>query len=294
MNQNNPIIQNVFQYFQSQVFKIPSDIKAEIVTLPGFAPTHSFLKFSGPLGSTLIDLQKFDKFGLCFFEIKQTESNTQTLLKVSIKNFAKPSASIFAGERDSDESLKSLKTQVSTSTGASSISVSPPFDSNENKGNHTSQQFSMTESRLRGKRSSAFFQLFHSVYKQTVEGLLQGYVLYLELHGVGFRGTLHEKKALTVPNLQSTDSKEFLHTGGLSQKYIEFKLGQSHDIYFSIPNNIQVFMVKPTLIGLYGIDKENVSHTGASIRNLKLPDSYKGKGIRYKDEIIQTKVGKKK
>lgn len=317
MNQNNSSIQNVFEYFQSQVFKIPSDIRVEIVTLPNSlilktkksalnieenreklktilnkpeiliklqdtskgtssqslnegpkvsfkegGSTIFFLKFSGPLGSTLINLQKFDKFGLCFFEIKQSESSAQTFLKVSIKNLKKPSTQLLTLENQ----------EIPFHNETKPISSDFPLYSGKNReSNKTSLKIS--------EKSSAFFHLFNSIYKQTVEGLLQGYVFYLELHGVGFRGTLHEKKILPQ---------------GFSKKYIEFKLGQSHDIFYEIPNNIQVFMVKPTLIGLYGIDKENVSHVAASIRNLKLPDSYKGKGIRYKDEIIKTKIGKKK
>ena len=316
MNQN---IQNVSDYFQSQVFKIPSDIKVEIVTLPNSlilktkknslntgetkeklkailneseileklqeisketssqpsvdpwwerSSPNVFLKLSGPLGSTLINLQKFDKFGLCFFELGESKPKGEILLKVSIKNLTKPSTQSSKNPQEGTETkLQALETQ-SASENKTSLKIS--------------------------KKSSAFFHLFNSVYKQSIEGVLQGYVLYLELHGVGFRGTLHERSSLVSQKSILSTSKSQTRSKEFSKKYIEFKLGQSHDIFYEIPSNIQVFMVKPTLIGLYGIDKENLSHVGADIRNLKLPDSYKGKGIRYKDEVIKTKIGKKK
>jgi large subunit ribosomal protein L6 len=234
--------QNNLEYFQSQIFKIPKEIKLEILSvsqpfntkidkkLEGFQGKPSFfLKCSGPLGSTLVNLQKFDKFGLCFFEIKELRENNkiEKYLKISIKTFKK--------------SIDNTNTDKIP------------------------------------EKSAAFFQLFSSLYKQTLEGIMQGYVLYLELHGVGFRANFHEKK-------------EFNSV----KKFLEFKLGQSHDIFYEIPTSIQVFLVKPTVIGLYGIDKEKVTQIGAQLRHLKLPDPYKGKGIRYKDEIVKTKTGKKK
>lgn len=275
--QNN---QNNLEHFQSQMFKIPKEIKLEILsntklfntkinTKPedprsqtrkqyiargdeGLATqkdqtivkfpnaenknkiikSNFFLKCTGPLGSTLVNLQKFDKFGLCFFEITESQQNNNgdKYLKVSIKTFKK--------------SVKNKKTSTTDKIP---------------------------------EKSTAFFQLFSSLYTQTLEGITQGYVLYLELYGVGFRANFQEKK-------ESNFIKRFL----------EFKLGQSHDIFYEIPNFIQVFLVKPTVIGLYGIDKEKLTQIGAQLRDLKLPDPYKGKGIRYKDEIVKTKTGKKK
>lgn len=270
-NKDNLVLSHQ-DYFKSQAFKIPKEVKLEIVSRPkntksegdkngntSLKKTHPnhwektsslLLQCTGPLGTTLIDLEKFDKFGLCFFQLKQHQipnAENKEYLEVSIKTLLKKKAH-----------TSEIKLESFLSNGALCSGV-PPISGELSK------------------KSSAFFQLFSSLYKQTIEGVTQGYVNYLELHGVGFRAQFHEKKELNCV-----------------KKYIEFKLGQSHDILYEIPNSIQAFLVKPTMIGLYGIDKEKVTHIGAQIRHLKLPDPYKGKGIRLKDEHIQTKIGKKK
>nr|YP_008802557.1 ribosomal protein L6 [Monomastix sp. OKE-1]AGZ90210.1 ribosomal protein L6 [Monomastix sp. OKE-1] len=222
--------------FHSHSIKIPSDIKLEIVEegLPSSHHTHSVLKCTGPLGCVHVNLQKIDKYGLCFFEIIEKQSSQgvlESFLHVSIKSF-------------SDFNQKK----------------------SGKKSTHTIAQ-----------QSLAFSNVLTSMCQQMIEGVSKGFVLYLELHGVGFRASVHEKTL-----------------AGKTVKYLEFKLGQSHDIFFEIPDNIQIFSVKPTLIGLYGIDKEGITQLAAKMRHLKVPDSYKGKGIRYKDESVKTKIGKKK
>jgi large subunit ribosomal protein L6 len=61
-----------------------------------------------------------------------------------------------------------------------------------------------------------------------------------------------------------------------------------------MPKNIRAFSLKPTLLCLYGLDKIQIMQTASEIRNFKRPEPYKGKGIRFKDEIIHLKIGKKK
>jgi large subunit ribosomal protein L6 len=108
-----------------------------------------------------------------------------------------------------------------------------------------------------------------SLLRNSFQGVSQGYVYYLELFGVGYRANL-------------------------SEDTLEFQVGQSHDLFYKVPSGIRAFLVKPTLIGLYGIHKSQLTQVAAEIRRFKLPEPYKGKGIRFQDEIFVTKVGKKK
>ena len=127
------------------------------------------------------------------------------------------------------------------------------------------------------KKAHAFFGSLIAFFQNNFYGVCQGFLLYLELQGVGYRAILHEK----VQERKSLQE-------------IEFKIGQTHDIFYTIPENIRVFSLKPNLFCLYGLEKTQITQVAAEIKNLKLPEPYKGKGIRYKDEVIQIKVGKKK
>ena len=108
-----------------------------------------------------------------------------------------------------------------------------------------------------------------SLCSNCILGVSQGFTVYLELVGVGYRASVQEQN-------------------------IELKVGQSHELFYKVPAGIKAFLVKPTLLGLYGVHKSQVTQIAAELRNLKLPEPYKGKGIRFKDEIILTKTGKKK
>jgi large subunit ribosomal protein L6 len=108
-----------------------------------------------------------------------------------------------------------------------------------------------------------------SLFAQCILGVSQGFTVYLELVGVGYRAQVEGQN-------------------------IEFKVGQSHELIYTVPSGIKPFLIKPTQIGLYGIHYAQVTQVAAELRNLKLPEPYKGKGIRFKDEVISTKTGKKK
>lgn len=71
-----------------------------------------------------------------------------------------------------------------------------------------------------------------------------------------------------------------------------FKLGFSHEIIYTVPKSIQVFFKEPNLLTIYGNNLQQVSQIAAEIRALRPPEPYKGKGIRYKDELIIKKIGK--
>jgi len=102
-----------------------------------------------------------------------------------------------------------------------------------------------------------------------VDGVANEFTKSLELVGVGYRAQM-KGSALNLA------------------------LGYSHDINFPIPEGIKVVTPKPTEIVITGIDKQKVGQTAAEIRAFRPPEPYKGKGVKYVDEYIFRKEGKKK
>ncbi len=127
--------------------------------------------------------------------------------------------------------------------------------------------------RLSPKSNSKFAQKIWPTMRTLVDniciGVSQGYVKNLEIHGVGYRG-----------NLQGTK--------------LVLALGFSHDVIYEIPAGVKVELEKQTKLKISGIDKQRVGQVAAEIRAFKKPEPYKGKGIRYVDEYIIRKEGKKK
>jgi large subunit ribosomal protein L6 len=102
-----------------------------------------------------------------------------------------------------------------------------------------------------------------------VVGVTRGYDRKLELVGVGFRAAV---------------------TG----KALNLTLGFSHPVSYAIPEGITVETPSPTEILIKGADRQRVGQTAAEIRGIRPPEPYKGKGVRYSDEVISLKEGKKK
>lgn len=102
-----------------------------------------------------------------------------------------------------------------------------------------------------------------------VIGVSEGYKKQLEIKGVGYRA-----------NMQGQD--------------IVMSLGFSHEVKYRIPDGIKVEVEKQVSITITGIDKQLVGHVAAKIRGFKPPEPFKGKGIRYADEYVLRKEGKKK
>ena len=99
-------------------------------------------------------------------------------------------------------------------------------------------------------------------------GVSEGYKIDLEIVGVGYRCQVAGKK-------------------------ITLNVGYSHPVVMDAPEGITVTSEGPTQLTISGIDKQKVSEFAAKIRENRLPEPYKGKGIRYKDEHIRRKEGKK-
>lgn len=108
-----------------------------------------------------------------------------------------------------------------------------------------------------------------TMIKNMIKGVHQGFNVKLQLVGIGYKAQLENN-------------------------ILSFKLGYSHIINYEIPHQIQIQILKPTLISIHGINYEFVTKVAAEIRSFRKPDPYKGKGVRYLNEIIIKKEGKKK
>ena len=127
------------------------------------------------------------------------------------------------------------------------------------------------------KKEKALWGLFRSLVQNMVDGVTNGYTKQLDVVGVGFKAEVRGQELV-------------------------LSLGFSHPINFAIPAGIEAKVEKDaakvtilqyqTTITLTGIDKQLVGQTAANLRELKKPEPYKGKGIKYSDETIVRKAGK--
>jgi large subunit ribosomal protein L6 len=122
------------------------------------------------------------------------------------------------------------------------------------------------------KRHKALHGLYRSLLSNMVKGVNEGYKMDLELVGVGF-------KANAMPN-----------------NILELSLGYSHNIYMALPKEIAVKTLtekgKNPIVTLEGIDKQLIGQVAAKIKSLRKVEPYKGKGIRFVNEVVRRKAGK--
>jgi large subunit ribosomal protein L6 len=123
--------------------------------------------------------------------------------------------------------------------------------------------------RDQSKRSRTMWGMQRTLVNNLIKGVSEGFKVELEINGVGYRAAV-QGKTLTL------------------------QLGFSHDIKFDIPDGIEIKCRRPTLIEVTGIDRQKVGQAAAKIRGYRKPEPYKGKGIKYIDEYIFRKEGKKK
>jgi len=116
------------------------------------------------------------------------------------------------------------------------------------------------------KRSRELWGTSRVLLANMIEGVTKGFEKKLEISGVGFRAAISGKK-------------------------LTLQVGFSHPVEFSIPEGIEI-KVEKNIIIVSGIDKQLVGETAARIRAIKKPEPYKGKGIKYIDEVIRRKAGK--
>jgi large subunit ribosomal protein L6 len=114
----------------------------------------------------------------------------------------------------------------------------------------------------------ALHGLSRSLVANMVQGVTDGFERVLEIQGVGYRA-----------QLRGTD--------------IELAVGYSHPVQIVAPEGITFEVPEPTQIIVKGIDKQAVGQIASEIRGVRPPEPYKGKGIRYRDEVVRRKVGKR-
>ncbi len=119
------------------------------------------------------------------------------------------------------------------------------------------------------ERARQMWGLSRTLVNNLVVGVTQGFSQKLEINGVGYLAAVQGKNL----NLQ---------------------LGFSHDVAYPIPAGITITAEKPTQLTVAGIDKQLVGQVAAEIRNYRRPEPYKGKGVKYAEEHIRRKEGKKK
>jgi len=128
------------------------------------------------------------------------------------------------------------------------------------------------EKQIRVERPTerAFHKALHgttaALIRNMVKGVTEGFTVVLEVQGLGYRAAV---KGNTL----------------------ELNLGKSHPDLYPIPKDVKI-EVKGNEIHVSGIDKQKVGQVAAEIRDFRKPDPYKGKGIRYKDEVLKLKPGK--
>ena len=108
-----------------------------------------------------------------------------------------------------------------------------------------------------------------AIVANTINGVTNGFTKTLELNGTGYRASVSGDK-------------------------LKLELGYSHDINFDIPNDVKIECPKQNLIKLSSINKEKLGAAAAKIRSFRKPEPFKGKGVKYLNEYIFRKEGKKK
>lgn len=125
------------------------------------------------------------------------------------------------------------------------------------------------EPRGKSKRARQQWGMSRTMVANMVTGVTEGFKKELEINGVGYRAQMQGNT-------------------------LKLNLGYSHDVDYVAPEGVTVTAPKPTEIIVEGIDQQLVGQAAANIREWRKPEPYKGKGIKYKDEYIFRKEGKKK
>jgi large subunit ribosomal protein L6 len=120
-----------------------------------------------------------------------------------------------------------------------------------------------------GIRARKMWGTGRSIVNNLVTGVSEGFTRKLEINGVGYRAQIQGKD-------------------------LQLQVGYSHEVLFPIPEGVNIQCPDLTHIVLHGADKQQVGQAAAEIRAFRPPEPYKGKGIKYDDEVILRKEGKKK
>jgi large subunit ribosomal protein L6 len=121
------------------------------------------------------------------------------------------------------------------------------------------------------KSAKSLLRTLENIIKTQIECVIQGFSIGLEVIGVGYK---------------------FRYDKNLHQ--LSMKLGYTDECIYYLPSSVLVFQKNQTQIRLYGVDKEKVTQVASAVKQFFPPDPYKGKGIRYENETLNLKPGKKK
>jgi len=119
------------------------------------------------------------------------------------------------------------------------------------------------------KAARSFWGMSRTMIENIFTGVKDGYSKTLEINGVGYRAAMQGQN-------------------------VQLSLGFSHEVVYSPPAGVSIACTKPTEIVITGHDKQTVGQVAAEIRAYRPPEPYKGKGVKYADEVIFRKEGKKK
>jgi large subunit ribosomal protein L6 len=132
--------------------------------------------------------------------------------------------------------------------------------------NIAGEEITVTVKDEENKKQRALWGLYRNLINNMVLGVTAGFSKKLEIKGVGYRAQVSGQKLI-------------------------LNLGFSHQVDFPLPTGISA-AVEGNFITISGIDKQLVGELSAQLRRLRLPEPYKGKGIKYDDEVIRRKAGK--
>ena len=167
-----------------------------------------------------------------------------------------------------------LPAGVSASVSGQTIEVKGPkgtrtFKATDDVTLKVDGQSVSVEPRGKSKRARQQWGMSRTMVANLATGVSEGFKKELEINGVGYRAQMQGNT-------------------------LKLSLGYSHDVNFEVPEGITVTAPKQTEITVEGIDQQLVGQVAANIREWRKPEPYKGKGIKYKDEYIFRKEGKKK
>jgi len=136
----------------------------------------------------------------------------------------------------------------------------------QNKPEGEGQEIIVSIEKEKDKKSRSMWGLFRQLVNNMVVGVNDGFEKKLEINGVGYKAALAGNE-------------------------LTLNVGYSHQVDYKLPEGI-IGNVEKNIITISGIDKQLVGETAAQIRKVRKPEPYKGKGIKYIDEVIRRKVGK--
>ena len=119
------------------------------------------------------------------------------------------------------------------------------------------------------KRARTMWGTMRSLVQNVVTGVDEGFTINLEIVGVGYRAAVEGKDLV-------------------------LQLGYSHEVRFPIPEGITIKCERPTAVAISGANRQQVGQVAANVRSFRKPEPYKGKGVKYANEFILRKEGKKK